>query len=54
MKWEEKGAEHAIVSALSFAKFYIFIYVMKFLCPFKLETKGPQLRRLFNVLGSRG
>jgi len=24
MKWKKKGAEHAIVSALSFAKFYIY------------------------------
>jgi len=39
MKWEGEGAEHAIVSVLSFAKFYIFIYVLKFLCPLKLETR---------------
>jgi len=53
-KWEGKGAERAIVPALSFAKFYNFQYVLKFLCPFKLETKELRFRRLFNALGIRG
>jgi len=43
---EEKGAEHAIVSALSFAKFYIYIFicVLKFLCPLELETREARYR----------
>jgi len=44
-KEKEKGSEHAVVFALSFTKFYIFIYSLKFLCPFELETKELRCRR---------